>query len=110
VPVAPIETASLARLGQALADPTRCHVLLVLRDGPAYPTQLAERLGVSRPMLSNHLATLRDHGLVVTVPEGRRLRYELADQRLAEALTAATSLMVEIDPAAFAAPHCLAAV
>lgn len=43
-------------------------------------------IGVSRTRLSKHLACLRDCGLVVTVPDGRRTRYELADARLAHAL------------------------
>ncbi|QUC59009.1 winged helix-turn-helix transcriptional regulator [Streptomyces sp. A2-16] len=76
----------LARFGRALADPIRCRVLLALREAPAYPADLADALGVSRTRLSNHLACLRDCGLVVTVPDGRRTRYELADPRLGHAL------------------------
>lgn len=54
-------------------------MLLTLRDGPAYPADLADLLGVSRQVMSNHLACLRGCGLVVAVPEGRRTRYELTD-------------------------------
>ncbi|MFI5525890.1 ArsR/SmtB family transcription factor [Streptomyces platensis] len=75
-----------ARFGRALADPIRCRILLALRDAPAYPADLADALGVSRTRLSNHLACLRDCGLVVTVPDGRRARYELADERRGHAL------------------------
>lgn len=76
----------LARFGRALADPIRCRVLLALRDAPGYPAELAESIGVSRTRLSNHLACLRDCGLVVAAPDGRRMRYELADARLGHAL------------------------
>ncbi|WP_328967473.1 ArsR/SmtB family transcription factor [Streptomyces sp. NBC_00239] len=76
----------LARFGRALADPIRCRLLLELRKAPAHPSDLAEELGISRTRLSNHLACLRDCGLVVAVPEGRRTRYELADARLGHAL------------------------
>ncbi|MCY0930221.1 metalloregulator ArsR/SmtB family transcription factor [Streptomyces sp. H27-H1] len=76
----------LARFGRALADPIRCRILLALGEAPAYPADLAEALGVSRTRLSNHLACLRDCGLVVTVPDGRRTRYVLADERLGHAL------------------------
>lgn len=44
-------------------------------------------LRVSRQNLSNHLACLRGCGLVVAVPQGRRVRYELGDAALAHALT-----------------------
>ncbi|MES0835728.1 ArsR/SmtB family transcription factor [Nocardiopsis tropica] len=77
---------ALARFGRALADPLRCRVLLALRESPAHPADLAETLGISRTRLSNHLACLRDCGLVVAVPVGRRVRYELADARLGHAL------------------------
>ncbi|MFD4559707.1 ArsR/SmtB family transcription factor [Streptomyces sp. NPDC058469] len=76
----------LARFGRALADPIRCRLLLALREAPAHPADLADQLGISRTRLSNHLACLRDCGLVVAVPVGRRARYELADPRLAHAL------------------------
>jgi DNA-binding transcriptional ArsR family regulator len=88
----------LARFGHALSDPTRCRLLLVLREGPAYPADLADALGVSRTNLSNHLACLRGCGLVVAVPEGRRSRYELADGRLAHALSDLVELAMAIDP------------
>ncbi|RNL86982.1 ArsR/SmtB family transcription factor [Halostreptopolyspora alba] len=77
---------ALARFGRALADPIRCRILLALRDNPAHPADLAATLGISRTRLSNHLACLRDCGLVVAVPVGRRSRYELADARLGHAL------------------------
>ncbi|WP_433442843.1 ArsR/SmtB family transcription factor [Nonomuraea sp. CA-141351] len=76
----------LARFGRALADPIRCRILIALREAPAHPADLAELLGVSRTRLSNHLACLRDCGLVVAVPVGRRTRYELSDPRLGHAL------------------------
>ncbi len=88
----------LARFGHALSDPTRSRLLLALRDGPAYPADLADQLGVSRTKLSNHLACLRGCGLVVAVPEGRRSRYELADRRVAHALDDLLELALAVDP------------
>lgn len=91
-------TDALARFGHALSDPTRTRVLLTLRDGPAYPAELADRLGVTRQSLSNHLACLRGCGLVVAVPEGRRSRYELTDPRLGHALGDLLELVLVADP------------
>ncbi len=95
--------AVLARFGHALSDPTRARLLLALRDGPGYPAQLAESLGTSRQNLSNHLTCLRGCGLVVAVPEGRRVRYELADARLAHALGDLLGVVLAVDPEACAA-------
>lgn len=88
----------LARFGHALSDPTRARLLLALRDAPGYPAELAELLGASRQNLSNHLACLRGCGLVVAVPEGRRVRYELADDRLRHALGDLLGLVLAVDP------------
>ena len=77
---------TLDRVGRALSDGTRRRILLRLAGGPAYPAELAQALGVSRPAASNHLSCLRDCGLVVAEPEGRRVRYRLVDGRLAHAL------------------------
>lgn len=87
----------LARFGRALADPLRCRLLLALREAPAHPSDLADALGISRTRLSNHLACLRDCGLVVAVPVGRRTRYELADPRLGHALDDLRTAVVAIE-------------
>ncbi|MDX3633447.1 MULTISPECIES: helix-turn-helix transcriptional regulator [Streptomyces] len=87
----------LVRFGRALADPIRCRILLALREAPAYPANLADALGVSRTRLSNHLACLRDCGLVVTVPDGRRTRYELADERLGHALDDLRTAVIAVE-------------
>ncbi|MDH6129211.1 metalloregulator ArsR/SmtB family transcription factor [Kitasatospora sp. GP82] len=88
---------ALARFGRALADPIRSRILLALRVAPAHPADLAEELGISRTRLSNHLACLRDCGLVVAVPVGRRTRYELADRRLGLALDAVRAAVVAVE-------------
>jgi DNA-binding transcriptional ArsR family regulator len=89
---------ALARFGYALSDATRTEILLTLREGPSYPSELAEKIGVSRQILSNHLACLRGSGLVVAQPEGRRSRYELADKRIAHALDDLVGLVLAVDP------------
>ncbi len=81
-----VHTDALARFGHALSDPTRTRILPSLCRAPGYPSELAEQIGVTRQILSNHLACLRGCGLVVAAPEGRRSRYELADRRIAAAL------------------------
>ncbi len=90
---------ALSRFGCALSDPTRAEILLLLRDAPGYPSELAETIGVSRQILSNHLACLRGCGLVVVEPEGRRVRYELADPRIVKALDDLIGLVLTVDPA-----------
>ncbi|MCU1632456.1 MAG: transcriptional regulator [Micrococcaceae bacterium] len=92
------QSSVLARFGYALSDPTRSRVLLALREAPSYPGDLAEMAGVSKQSLSNHLTCLRGCGLVVAVPEGRRVRYELADRKLGDALTSLLEVVAVRDP------------
>ncbi|ORT47793.1 transcriptional regulator [Frankia sp. KB5] len=86
----------LTRFGRALVDPIRARLLLALREAPAHPADLADLLGISRTRLSNHLACLRDCGLVVAVPVGRRVRYELADPRIGVALDQLRAAVVAV--------------
>ncbi len=88
----------LARFGYAVSDPTRARILLALAEEPAYPSELAESLGVSRQSMSNHLSCLRGCGLVVAVPDGRRTTYELADARLGHALQDLIGVVLAVDP------------
>ena len=88
---------ALARVGRALADPTRCRLLLELLEGSTYPSQLATALGLSRANTSNHLACLRGCGIVIAEAEGRQVRYRLADEHLAHALRDLTDVVLAAD-------------
>ena len=91
-------TAALARLGHALSDPTRAGVLLALREAPAYPSDLADALGVSRQVMSNQLACLRGCGLVESMPDGRRAWYRLTDTHLTAALDELLRVALVVEP------------
>ena len=99
-------TAALARLGYALSDATRAGVLLALRGAPAYPSDLADALGVSRQVMSNQLACLRGCGLVEATPDGRRSLYRLADRHLAPALTELLQVVLHVEPGCCTGESC----
>lgn len=68
-----------------------------LLDGPAYPAELAAAFATSRSNISNHLGCLRGCGLVSAVREGRQVRYQLSDRRLATALRSLRGLALPVD-------------
>ena len=68
----------------AIGDRTRREVLEQLRTGPASVGELASRLPVSRPAVSQHLRTLHDAGLVTFTREGTRHVYAVDRAALAE--------------------------
>jgi len=59
----------------ALADPTRRTILELLAVRPRNVRELADRLPVSRPAVSQHLKLLKDAGLVVDEAAGTRRIY-----------------------------------
>jgi len=87
---------ALARIGRALSDESRRRILVALGAGNHYPSTLADELGLTRANVSNHLACLRGCGLVRAEAQGRRVRYDLADPRLAAALGALSGLVLEV--------------
>ncbi len=84
----PASVDALQRVGRALSDATRTQMLLLIAAGGSYPADLAEALGATRANVSNHLTCLRGCGLVTAAREGRNVRYEIADARLAALLHA----------------------
>ena len=68
----------------ALGDPTRRAILERLRRGPRAVGELAARLPVSRPAVSQHLRVLEHAGLVRVRRDGTRHLYSLNPRGLAE--------------------------
>lgn len=66
------------RIFQALADPSRRAILESLTRGEAAVKDLTARFDISQPAVSQHLATLRDAGLVNGRRDGRCVYYRVA--------------------------------
>ena len=66
---------SYARALDCLGDPTRRKVFERLRSGPLSVGEIARGMPVSRPAVSQHLASLKEAGLVVDRPVGTRRVY-----------------------------------
>jgi len=76
-------------LWEAMADPTRRKLLdLLVAGGQATATTLTADMPVSRQAISKHLSLLQRVGLIEPHRQGREVRYEVRDQRLAEATNA----------------------
>ncbi|MGE0454472.1 MAG: ArsR/SmtB family transcription factor [Vicinamibacteria bacterium] len=65
------------RIFHALADPSRRAILESLTRGEAAVKDLTERFDISQPAVSQHLATLKDAGLVNGRREGRCVYYRV---------------------------------
>lgn len=83
----PNNSVRLNRVFQALADPTRRAVIERLNRGPAPVSELAQPFKMALPSFSQHLAVLRNCGLVRSRKLGRVRTYQLAPQPLKAAET-----------------------
>jgi DNA-binding transcriptional ArsR family regulator len=74
-----MQTAAAAenRIFQALADPSRRAILESLTRGEAAVKDLTSRFDISQPAVSQHLAALKDAGLVNGRREGRCVYYRV---------------------------------
>ena len=70
-------------VAQALADPIRREILLMLHEAPHTAGAIADTFAVSRPAVSRHLRVLREAGLVRDAASGREREYALALDALA---------------------------
>ena len=68
----------------AIAHPVRRALVTQLAGGDQAVSQLAATVPVSRPAVSQHLAVLREVGLVTEQRHGRERRYHLHPERLDE--------------------------
>ncbi len=74
-----------AELCQVLADPTRLELLSLLGEGPRAVKDLIEQTGQRQAKISQHLAVLRQRGIVRTQRIGTEVHYSLANPRILEA-------------------------
>ena len=70
------------RIFQALADPSRRAIFVSLTRGEAAVKDLTSRFDISQPAVSQHLATLRDAGLVNARKDGRNVYYRVEPKGL----------------------------
>ncbi len=61
-----------AALFEAMGDGTRRAIITLLNERPHTVGELADRLPVSRPAVSQHVKLLRDAGLVLVAKVGTR--------------------------------------
>ncbi|MDI3307859.1 MAG: metalloregulator ArsR/SmtB family transcription factor [Acetobacteraceae bacterium] len=81
------KAAEAARLLRLLGNERRLLVLCHLAgEGEVTVGRLARMLGLSQPALSQHLAKLREDGLVATRKEAQAVFYRLADPKAARLL------------------------
>ncbi|MDR3748621.1 MAG: metalloregulator ArsR/SmtB family transcription factor [Acidobacteriota bacterium] len=71
---------TLASVFKALADPTRLRIMNLLLRSPLCVCEIERILGLPQPLLSRHLAYLRNSGWVESNRDGMRVNYNLDEK------------------------------
>ena len=74
-----------AELCHVLADPTRLELLALLSEGPRPVKDLIEATGQRQAKISQHLAVMRQRGILQVERNGTEMHYSVADPRILEA-------------------------
>lgn len=84
-----------ASICQTLANPKRLEIIDKLRIGDMSVTKLAEVLGISQSNLSQHLAIMRQKGIVTTRREGLSVHYRLSNPKITQACDLMRQVLLE---------------
>jgi DNA-binding transcriptional ArsR family regulator len=90
------DTSEAVRIAALLGDPVRAGILAILRDGPHCVCEMAAALGERQNNVSNHLARMRDAGLVRSSRLGadsRRSYYERDEAGITRAREALAAIL-----------------
>jgi ArsR family transcriptional regulator len=84
-----------AELCQVLADPTRLELLELLAGRPRAVKELVEATGQRQAKISQHLAVMRQRGIVKAERFGAEMHYSLADRRILDACHITRELLLD---------------
>lgn len=85
----------VAEILKSLANPHRLMIVCTLVEGERAVSELERDLDIRQPSLSQHLASLREAGLVVGRREAKAVFYRLADARVARVIEALHEIFCE---------------
>lgn len=84
-----------ARICKAIADPKRLLIINELRDGELSVGDLCEALGLSQSNVSQHLAILRERGVVTARRKGTSVFYGLRGTKVIAAVDLLREFLAE---------------
>jgi DNA-binding transcriptional ArsR family regulator len=82
----------IAPILKALSDENRLTLLLAIADKDCTVTELVDVSGLSQPLVSHHLKTLRETGLVTSTAVGRSNVYSLCCDAIAQPIALLSEL------------------
>ncbi|MFC0646677.1 ArsR/SmtB family transcription factor [Cellulomonas phragmiteti] len=87
-----------AELFKVLGHESRLTLLLLLATEPRTVGALVAATGSTQPLVSQHLRTLRQSGLVTATRHGREVTYRVTDEHVTHVVTDALAHVTEPTP------------
>jgi DNA-binding transcriptional ArsR family regulator len=87
-----VRAREIAPVLKALSDENRLTILLAVADHESSVTELMATTGLPQTLVSHHLKSLRENGLVVATPVGRSNVYSLCCDAIAEPIALLSTL------------------
>ena len=87
--------AEAAELFKVLGNESRLWLLRLLDEVPMNVGALEEATGMSQPLISQHLRTLRQAGLVTATRKGREVTYRVTDLHVTHVIADALAHVLE---------------
>ncbi len=84
-----------AQLFKVLGSESRLWLLRLIGEEPRTVGALTDTTGMSQPLVSQHLRTLRQAGLVAATRRGKEMTYEIADQHVTHVVDDALTHVLE---------------
>jgi ArsR family transcriptional regulator len=84
-----------ADICQTLANPKRLQILNLLKNGELSVGAMVAALEIAKPNLSQHLAVMRQKGILATRREGTTIYYRLATPHIVEACRVMRQVLLE---------------
>lgn len=87
-----VRAREIAPVLKALSDENRLMILLAVADRESTVTELVAATGLGQTLVSHHLKSLRENGLVIATPVGRSNLYALCCDAIAEPIALLSTL------------------
>ena len=84
-----------AEVCKTLSNPLRLRIINELQDGEKAVGSLAKKLGIRQAHLSQHLAVLRQRGVVKTRRDGPNIYYSISNPKIVKACSLIREVLLE---------------
>ena len=87
-----------ARALKSIAHPLRLKILCVVGDQQACVQEIVDAVGTSQSNISQHLAILRDKGVLQTRKDANRVYYSVCDERTLQLIVLMREVFCGVEP------------